>query len=297
MDPLVVVVGSINLDTTLDVVRLPGPGQTVLAGRLRTAVGGKGANQAAASALQGVATALVAGVGDDAAGRSLLDAVAAVGVDVQRCRVIGGSPSGQALITVDQAGANTIVVAAGANAALSAVSASAVGNPRIVLVQLEIPVDAVHAALAAGRAVGAVTILNPAPARPLDAALLRLCDVVVPNEHEAAELTGIADPADAAAALAESAGGATVIVTCGARGAILHRDGSTVEVPAVAVDAVDTVAAGDAFCGVLAASIAERHPLEEAVRRATAAGAHAVTVAGALPSLPNRAQIDALLDR
>jgi ribokinase len=294
-EPLVVVVGSINLDTTLDVTRLPAAGETVLATGARTAVGGKGANQAAASALQGVPTALIAGVGDDAAGGSLLDALRATGVDVSGCRVVAGALSGQALITVDDAGANTIVVAAGANAELEAADVTPAGRARVVLVQLEIPHSAVRAALAAGRAGGAVTILNPAPARPLDRTLLALCDVVVPNEHEAVALTGALTVREAAAALAASAPGITVIVTCGPQGALVYRDGETIDVPALIVEAVDTVAAGDAFCGVLAACLAEGGQLDEAVRRASAAGAHATTVHGALPSLPTRAQVDALL--
>jgi len=127
--------------------------------------------------------------------------------------------------------------------------------------------------------------------------VLALCDLLVPNEHEAAALTGAADPRDAAAALAASAGGASVIVTCGARGALGFHAGGWFEVPPFPVDVVDTVAAGDAFCGVLAAAIAEGCPLEEAAARASAAGALATTVGGALASLPTRAQVDALLSR
>ena len=296
MKPQVVVVGSVNLDTTFEVAQLPAGGETVLATALRTAVGGKGANQAAASARQGVATALIAGVGDDAAGRFLLDALFATGVDVSACRVVTGTPSGQAFITVDRAGANTIVVAAGANAALSA-DDIVMGGARVVLSQLEIADEAVRAALTAGRAAGAFTILNPAPARRFDPALLALCDLVVPNEHEAAALTGAADARQAAAALAASAGEAAVIVTCGARGAVGWHGRGSFDVAPFPVEAVDTVAAGDAFCGVLAAAIAEGLPLDEAARRASAAGAHATTVRGALASLPIRSQVEALLDR
>jgi len=292
----VVVVGSVNLDTTSEVARLPAGGETVMATGVRTAVGGKGANQAAASALQGVPTALVAGLGDDAPGRALLDALAATGVDVTGCKVVAGTTSGQAFITVDATGANTIVVVAGANAALTADDVSTAGA-RVVLTQLEIADGPVRAALSQARAAGAFTILNPAPARPLDGAVLALCDLLVPNEHEAAALTGAADPRDAAAALAASAGGASVIVTCGARGALGFHAGGWFEVPPFPVDVVDTVAAGDAFCGVLAAAIAEGCPLEEAAARASAAGALATTVGGALASLPTRAQVDALLSR
>jgi len=292
----VVVVGSVNLDTTFEVTRLPAGGETVLASSVRTAVGGKGANQAAASALQGVPTALIAGIGDDAAGRTLLDTLAASGVDVGGCRVVAGAPSGQAFITVDATGANTIVVAAGANARLTADDVGTL-DARVVLTQLEIADGPVRAALAQARAAGAFTILNPAPARPLDAAILTLCDLLVPNEHEAAALTGCADAREAAAALGATAGGASVIVTCGEGGALGWRAGEWFELPPFPVDAVDTVAAGDAYCGVLAAAIAEGRPLEEAARRASAAGALATTARGALSSLPTRADVEALLTR
>jgi ribokinase len=295
--PLVVVVGSINLDTTLDVERLPAAGETLLATGVRTAVGGKGANQAAAAARQGVRTAFVGAVGDDPSGASLLDALVQSGVDVSPCRTAAGSVSGQALITVDADGANTIVVAAGANARLGPADVAVAGRATVVLVQLEIPDDTVRAALGAGRAGGAVTILNPAPARPLDPELLALCDILVPNEREAEVLTGIASAEGAAAALASATAGGTVIVTCGERGALIWRDGSGVWVPSFVVDVVDTVAAGDAFCGVLAASLGERLPLDDAVRRAAAAGARATTVRGALPSLPTRDEVDRLLAR
>ena len=291
----VVVVGSINLDTTLDVARLPDAGETVLATHLRTAVGGKGANQAAAAALHGAPTAFVGAVGDDDAGHALLTALRGCGVDVGACRTVTGVPSGQALITVDAAGTNTIVVAAGANDALTPADTAAVADAAVVLVQLEIPDATVRAALAAGRDAGATTILNPAPARALDATLLGLCDIVVPNEHEAAVLTGERSPERAAAALG-TATGATVVVTCGSRGAWVWRRGALDALAPFAVEAIDTVAAGDAFCGVLAAALAEGHPFDAALRRAAAAGALATTVAGALPSLPTRAAVERLLE-
>jgi len=309
----VVVVGSINLDTTLEVDRLPDAGATVLAGTARTAVGGKGANQAVAAARQGVATAFVGLVGPDATGRQLLDALIADGVDVSATLVADGAPSGQALITVDRSGANTIVVAAGANGLLSPDDVGMAGQAAVVLAQLEVPMPAVWAALSRGRDHGALTILNPAPASgPLDHGLLALCDVIVPNEVEAAALTGRANVRDAASALGAMSGGATVVVTCGARGAVVWRGGEVASVPPFAVQAVDTVAAGDAFCGVLAASLAGAvlagagagsymldgvldGVVDGALRRASAAGALATLVRGALPSLPTRGQVDEFL--
>jgi ribokinase len=311
----VVVVGSVNLDTTLEVERLPEAGATVLARTARTAVGGKGANQAVAVARQGVPTAFVGVVGPDPVGRQLLDALIDEGVDVTATRIAPDGPSGQALITVDAAGANTIVVASGANSLLTNDDAAMAGRGAVVLTQLEIPLPVVRAALSAGRDRGAVTVLNPAPAAgPLDAGLLALCDLIVPNEVEAVALTGRASPEDAAAALAAMSEGATVVVTCGARGAVVWCDGEVRAVAAFPVRPVDTVAAGDAFCGALAASIALAVPagadvgdpalhgqltrgpaLDAALRRASAAGALSALVRGALPSLPTRVQVDEFL--
>jgi ribokinase len=295
-----VVVGSVNLDTTLDVERLPAPGETILARRLRTALGGKGANQAVAAARQGVRTDFVAAVGDDATSGVVLDALAGEGLDLRYVRPLAGARAGQALIVVDAAGANTIVVAGGANSELTPADVSAAGRAieeaAVVLTQLEIPLVATQRALELGRAGGALTILNPAPARALDPALLAACDILVPNESEATALSGEHDPAAAAEALGRRLPAVTVIVTCGAAGALVRRPGGTpAVVPAPRVVAVDTVAAGDAFCGTLAASLAQGRPLEEAVRRAVAAGSHAVTVRGAVPSLPTTADVDRLL--
>ena len=292
-----VVVGSVNLDTTLEVERLPAAGETVLATSARSAVGGKGANQAVAAARQGATTAFVGLVGADGTGRDLLDALIDDGVDVSACRVADGVPSGQALITVDARGANTIVVAAGANGLLAADDVAPARGAKVVLAQLEIPLAAVWAALSAGREAGATTVLNPAPAQPLDSGLLALCDVIVPNEFEAASLTGATSVHDAAEALGVRSNGATVIVTCGAAGAVVWREGQLTTVPAFLVEAVDTVAAGDAFCGALAAALAAGSSIGEAAVRASAAGALATTVRGALPSLPTRAAVDALLAR
>jgi len=298
--PFVVVVGSVNLDTTLEVDHLPAPGETILARDLRTALGGKGANQAIAAARQGVRTDFVAAVGDDATSTAVMHELRAEGLGLTHVRPLAGALAGQALIVVDAAGANTIVVAAGANARLSpadvSASASAIAEAAVVLVQLEIPPAAAQRALELGRTAGAITILNPAPAQALDPGLLAACDLVVPNEPEAAVLSGEHDPEAAAETLGRRLPGATVIVTCGAAGALVRRPGGPpILVGAPRVEVVDTVAAGDAFCGTLAASLAEGRSLEMAVRRAVAAGSHAVTVRGAVPSLPTAADVDRLM--
>jgi len=295
-----VVVGSVNLDTTLEVEHLPAPGETILARDLRSALGGKGANQAIASARQGARTAFVAAVGDDAPSGTIMEALGAEALDLTHVRRLTRGLAGQALIIVDAAGANTIVVAAGANARLSpaevVAAAPTIREAAVVLTQLEIPPAAAQRALELGRAGGAVTILNPAPAQPLDPGLLAACDILVPNETEAAILSGERDPEAAAEVLGRRLPGSTVIVTCGAAGALVRRPGGpTVVVGAPSVVAVDTVAAGDAFCGTLAASLAHGSSLEQAVHRAVAAGSYAVTVRGAVPSLPTTADVDRFL--
>ncbi|MFI5040315.1 MAG: ribokinase [Acidimicrobiales bacterium] len=302
--PEVVVVGSVNLDTTVVVERLPAPGETLLATGLHTAMGGKGANQAVTCARQGVTTAFVGAVGDDATGRALLDTLAEEGVDLRFTRVVppGMAQTGQALITVDGAGANTVIVAAGANAALTRgdveVARAWISQARIVLVQLEIGSAAVRAALMLGRTGGARNILNPAPARPLDDGLLALCDFLIPNEHEAALLTGVDVPEEAALALADRARDAVVLVTCGADGVVVcGPDRAVHRRRAIPATAIDSVAAGDAFCGALAAGLAQGRPLADALYRALAAGAHAVTIPGAVPSLPRAADVDRILGR
>lgn len=297
----VVVVGSINVDTTMTVERLPTAGETLLAIGARTTLGGKGANQAVAARRQGVTSALVGAVGDDDAGTGALRGLRAEGLDLESVVTRTGEPTGAAHIAVDRAGANTIIVAQGANATLSPAdvrgATATIEAACVVLAQLEIPDDAVIEAFRIGRAAGATTILNPAPARPLPPSLLGLCDVVVPNEPEAADLTGETDRRAAVDALRRLAPDAVVIVTCGADGALVAApdlDGVS-SVPAFRVSVVDTVAAGDAFCGVLAAALATRQPLLDAVRRAAAAGAHAATVAGAVPSLPTAADVERIL--
>jgi ribokinase len=276
-----------------------------LAERFVMVPGGKGLNQTVAAARQGARTAMVGVVGADDLGGHLLAVVQAEGVEVEHLRRDASTGSGVALITVDAKGDNTILVAPQANARLGeddvAAAAAALSRTRVVLVQLEIPLPSVRAALARAQAAGAVTILNPAPAppRPLDRDLLALCDFVVPNESEAAALTG-EDTSDAAgverAAHALLAAGArAVVVTVGDRGARYRDAHRSFAVPTFPVTAVDATAAGDAFCGALAAALAVGTALEDALRRASAAGALAVTVPGATPALPTAAAVDALL--
>jgi ribokinase len=296
--PAVVVVGSLNTDHVVRVGRLPVEGETVIGDRYLVAAGGKGLNQAVAAARQGASVAFVGCVGDDRPGRQLLDLLVGEGVDVGAVRTVGDA-TGVALVTVAAGGANTVVVAPLANSALTPSDVEAAGDmidrARVVLAQLEVPHPAVTAALWRGRSAGAVTILNPAPAGgPLPSGLLELVDVLVPNQTEAAALTGLA--VDAAATALRRSGPATVIVTMGAAGALAATEHGVARIAPFDVRPVDPTGAGDAFCGTLAAAVAAGQPLDVALRRASAAGALAATAAGAVPSLPGASAVDALLN-
>lgn len=234
---------------------------------------------------------MVGCVGDDPAGRLLTTVLSAEGVDTAGLHVVRGVPSGTALITVARDGANGRLRPGDVEAASSLTPTVAA-----VLAQLEIPLNAVRAALTLAHASGAIAVLNPAPATgSLPDQLLALADVVVPNESEARALSGRPTPAGAAAWLLKH-GCRSVIVTLGEQGALLARQHEPiVEVAAFKVEAVDTTAAGDAFCGTLVASLSAGEDLLAAAQRASAAGALATTVMGALPSLPTTAEVDRLL--
>jgi ribokinase len=295
--PEIAVVGSCNLDLVVRVAELPGPGETVVGGDLFTNPGGKGANQAVAAARLGRRVAMVGRVGDDQAGRDLLAALAADGVDTTQVLVLDGVPSGTALITVDDRGENQIVVSPGANARLTAGDVAAAGPAlaaaAVTLLQLEVPLEAVAAA--AGTAAGTV-VLNPAPVRPLPDELLAQVDVLVPNRVELAQLAGgrVPGTVEEAARLAGRLAARAVVVTLGADGALVVGGGRASHVPAVPVAAVDTTAAGDAFCGGLADALAGGASLEDAARRAVRVAAAACTREGAQASLPTPADLPAL---
>ena len=279
----VVVVGSLNVDHTVRVERFPKPGETVSATDYTFGLGGKGFNQAVTAARMGVDVVMVGCVGADTDGDLLLQTLHDERIDASYVRR-SELPTGRAHLTVDEVGQNSIVVVPGANAAASFPSAALEGAD-VLLAQLECPLDTVTAALAAARTARIVTVLNPAPARPLREALLALVDYLVPNEQESEGLGQV-----------EYRG--TAIVTGGESGALLlvpGHDGR--RVPAFSVPVVDTTGAGDAFCGCFAASLAERRPLADALRRASAAGACAVTRVGAFSSLPTRDEVEQLVAR
>ena len=298
----VVVVGSLNVDLVVGLERMPAPGETVMGATLERHPGGKGLNQAVAAARLGARVSMIGTVGSDDSGVWLQGIVRAEGIDATGI-ISAGGPSGTALIEVDPTGMNRIVVIPGANAALTAADVTAAINAiddvAVVLTQGEIPLEAITAAMAAGRACGARTILNPAPVRDYPTSLLALVDFLVPNEHEAAHLSGL--PTDSLVDASEAArhftgqGVPNAIITRGARGAVWVSPSSSGSVAAYRVTPVDTVAAGDAFCGGLAAALASGDPLPVALRWASAAGALATTIAGAVPSLPTLDAVEQLL--
>ncbi|MGY1706754.1 ribokinase [Geodermatophilus sp. SYSU D00697] len=296
----VTVVGSLNEDVLVRVDRLPGRGETVVGRGTVLAPGGKGANQAAAAGrLAGAGRAAMVGrVGEDPAGDRQLAALTGAGVDVGHVRRTPGAPTGTATIPVEEgSGENLIVVVPGANAELRPgdVDVPPVRRAAVVLLQLEVPVAAVTAAAAA--ATGTV-VLTPAPPRPLPADLLSRVDVLVPNEHELLQLTGAGPgdrtPADLAA-LARGLGTATVVVTLGARGALLVTGaGPALLQPPPPVRAVDTTGAGDCFCGALAVALAAGATPADAVADAVTAAALSTTARGARGALPGPAEVAAL---
>jgi ribokinase len=283
---VIALVGSINLDILVGVDRHPAPGETVLGDDRQELPGGKGANQAVAAARLGAEVAFVGRVGDDDAGRRLRDGLAAEGVDVTHVRVDADAPTGLALIAVDRAGENTIVVSSGANARVSAADVEAarevLANAAVTLVQHEVPEDAVAAAIAGA---GGTVVLNPAPARPIVAPV----DVLVPNRGELEALAGRAgDPVELARSLDAAR---AVVVTLGSEGAVVIEGSRVERIPAPRVDAVDTTGAGDAFCGALAQALDAGADLVEAARWAVRAAAASVTKPGAQGGLPRRADL------
>jgi len=290
----VVVVGSANMDLVARVVRLPHPGETVSAHDYFEACGGKGANQAIAAARAGARTAFIGAVGSDAAGDTLRVAFRNDAVDTSMLVTVS-EPTGRALIGVSDDAENLIIVVPGANHALSIdhidAAAALLANAKVVLVQLEVRLAVVQRAVElAGR--DTIVVLNPAPASELPDDVLRHVDVITPNEHEVALLGG------AAALVAR--GVPNVVVTQGARGALLvTRDGET-RIEPFLVTPVDTTGAGDAFCGVLSARLAVAGGLAGlplALRAAAVAGALTTQTAGAVPSLPVWAQVAKVLQQ
>ena len=305
--PSVVVLGGINMDLVTIAPRFPEAGESVVGSRFLTYPGGKGANQAVAAARMGAATAMVGRLGDDVFGPQLIESLAANGVDVSGVAVTAGVSSGIAVINIDASAQNRIVQVPGANETCGEAEAAAVraalGGASTLLLQLEVSVDLSLRVAREAAAVGRTIILDPAPAQPLPEEFYRYCTIITPNETEAQALVGfqVTDPATADRAAREllDRGVQVAIVKLGAQGAYYATKQEASFVPPIPVNAVDSVAAGDAFNGALAASLAASlaagRDLGEAVRVATAAGALAVTKFGAQDSMPTREEVEALL--
>ncbi|MGA2803137.1 MAG: ribokinase [Acidimicrobiales bacterium] len=299
----VVVVGSLSMDLTATTARLPAPGETVIGSSFTMVPGGKGNNQAVTCARQGVATAMVGRVGSDGFGAAIRAQLVAEGVDVSHLTTDPSCATGIAHITVDSAGQNFIIVVPESNHALTVQhvrdAAGLIEHAAVLLVQLEVRLEVVGAALDLARRAGTKTMLNPAPALAVDDELLSKVDLCLPNEVEAAALTGVAvddvEGAVRAGRALVSRGCGAVVVTLGGKGSVYVDTERVLAVPSFSVPVVDTVAAGDAFCGVLASALARGRDLEASLVRAAAAGALAVGVAGATPSLPTARAVEKIL--
>jgi ribokinase len=293
----ITVVGSINLDLIATVERLPAPGETVTGGDFSTAPGGKGANQALAARRAGAQVRMIGAVGKDAFAGEALSLLEGGGVDLSHVGRMH-APTGTALILVDAKGENVIAVVPGANKSVLPGDLAAAGLKKgeYLLLQQEIPLETVEGALKAAQKAGAVSVLNTAPFRAQAAAFIGEADYIVANETEfdlyadALSLPG-GDRTRRMAAFAERTG-RTLIVTLGAEGVLAAAPGETLAVPALKVKPIDTVGAGDTFCGYLAASLASGQSREQALRRATAAASLACLKEGAQPSIPLAAEVD-----
>ncbi|KEQ03902.1 ribokinase [Pseudorhizobium pelagicum] len=299
---MITVLGSINMDLIATTARLPEPGETLAGTGFATAAGGKGANQALAARRAGSRVRMVGAVGKDEFARPALALLDEAGVDLTGVSPVE-DPTGTALILVGGTGENMIVVVPGANGTVTDAQArtavEAMSGGDILMLQLEIPGTAVEAALAASRARGVTTILNTAPLTDQAARLAALADIVIANEREFELLAGRSDlePAAREEALLALHGetGQTFIITLGADGVIAARDGALHRAKGLKIEPVDTVGAGDTFCGYLAAALDSGIAFDQALRRAAVAGSLACLKPGAQPSIPTRDEVEGRL--
>jgi len=292
----IVIVGSFNMDLTTYMERLPRPGETVHGRRFVTGPGGKGSNQAVAAARLGADVTFVGRVGTDSFGDTALRTWQAEGIDTRYVVRDPGNATGVAPIFVEDSGENAIVVALGANLALSPADVdaarAAIADADVLVVQLEIDLNTVAHALRVAKEQGVRTILNPAPAAHLPESTLALADYLTPNETELETLYG---PVSTDLRQFVKFAGQTLVMTAGARGALWATQTDSGEVPAYKVDVVDTTGAGDAFNGGLAVALAEGRALTDAIAFANATAAMCVTRPGTAPSMPQRAEVEALM--
>ncbi|RKG35439.1 ribokinase [Acinetobacter guerrae] len=298
-----VILGSANVDHILNVNDFPLSGQTITAKNYKVAFGGKGANQAVAAGRSGANVSFIACVGDDDAGKNIKAQLQKDHVDVQAIQNTTGQLTGVALIFVNQHADNFIGIHAGANAALNAEYVKQytdlIQHARILLLQLETPMESVICAATIAKHSGVKIILNPAPAQTLSPDLLKMIDILTPNETEAEILTGVKinnlKDANKAAQVLHDYGIETIVITLGAQGVWLSDKGYGQLIPALKVNAIDSIAAGDTFNGAFATALLEGKSNKEAAEFANAAAAIAVTRHGAQPSIPYRSEIDAFL--
>ncbi len=295
----IVVVGSSNMDMVVKTDHIPAPGETVLSGEFFMNPGGKGANQAVAVARLGGEVLFISKMGNDVFGKQFSQLFSDEGIDIRYILSDEDLPSGVALITVDEAGENSIVVASGANANLLCKdmegALAQIAGAGILLVQLEIPMDTVNYVVEYASKKGVKVILNPAPANTLSQELLECIYILTPNKMEASMISGIdvtdMNTAKKAAQIICSKGAKNVVVTMGALGAVICKNGECSTVAARKVQTVDTTAAGDVFNGAIAVAVAEGKDLEEAVDFACEAAAISVTRLGAQTSIPFRTEL------
>jgi ribokinase len=310
----VCVIGSINMDLVVRAPRFPSPGETILGGAFATSPGGKGANQAVAAARMGARVSMIGRVGEDAYGVEMRRILDNEGIDTTAVLTTKSTPTGVAVITVAEDAGNTIVVAPGANAVVTPADVEAARNKieaaDVVLMQLEVPLETIEAAARLARSLDKTVVLNAAPAQPLPPSLLALLNVLIVNETEGELLARDArlsplEPEHAPSHIAPllplfarlvSLGVPNTVATLGAHGAAWLHDRKCHPIDPFPVTPVDTVGAGDAFCGTLAATWSAAGPLD-ALRTASAAGALATTKPGAIPSLPSTADVRALMAR
>ena len=303
MKPIILVVGSTNTDMVIKADHLPAPGETILGGHFFMNPGGKGANQAVAAKRLGGEVTFIAKTGNDIFGERSVQLFKAEGIDITHMIIDADHPSGVALITVDKNAENCIVVASGANASLIPAdikpATELIKNAGIILMQLEIPLETVLYVALIAKATGAKVILNPAPACPLDEALLKCISIITPNKKEAEMLSGISikdmESTTSAARAIREKGVETVIITLGATGAYISNKYLEVLIPSPVVNAVDTTAAGDVFNGALAVALSEEIPLKQAVAFACKAASISVTRLGAQSAAPHRSEIESIL--
>ncbi len=303
---MITILGSLNYDLIVHMARFPVAGETIMGRDFATACGGKGANQAYAAARMGAAAdavRMIGCVGSDGPAEIMLNSLRSAGANVDDVFRRDNIASGIAMILVEDSGQNEIIIAAGANDTLTIADVQAkaelVRRAQTLVLQLEIPMSCVREALDIARAAGVITVLNPAPYHPAAREFLPLCDLVIPNEHEAEQLCGVAvtdlASAEAAAQAIQALGAKDVIVTLGRQGAWLQMREWSGHVPAVPVQPVDTTAAGDTFIGAFVARRNEGFGVREAAQFACAAAAISVTRHGAQPSVPTRAEVLAML--